>query len=450
MSKKINLIDQERDFGIHELFFSTTDISGKLTSWNKVFSRVSGYDEQELSGKPHSLVRHPDMPRGVFRLFWDMIQCGEQVGAYVKNLAVDGRYYWVYALAVPIDNGYLSVRLKPTSEFFGIVKDVYKELLAYEEEQLLSGMSKVDVSIKSKEVLLSKIKSLGFESYKSFMNKTLLSEIISRENIIKSSTNAHNNSNEDLLSNSKLSQEITNVSQIVNSLFSELSNSTDLSNVITGSFSGTFQHATKIKYNAINATIEASKLGSLGDTLFVLADYLERNCAKTLTELYTAKNTADSSLKSVDEILFTISAAKLQTECLHEFLKENSTQSSFMTVNREKLLLSCFVSRIKKMCADYTGIEQSFTSIFDTLEEIRMLFLSLKVAHVSAKAESSRIDNADRFGAIFDDVNKIIDESKNSIDGTLVNLNSYLSTIKLRYSSVEKLRSSAGSISQSF
>ena len=449
MTKNDSLIDQEREFSIDELFFSTTDKSGKLTSWNQVFSRVSGYSDLDLSGKPHSLVKHPDMPRGVFRLFWDMIQNNEQVGAYVKNLAVDGRYYWVYALAVPIDDGFLSVRLKPTSELFTIVKDVYKQISEEEQRLISDGISKAEVAIRSKEILLGKIKSLGFDSYKSFMSKTLLSEILSREQIIRTHKKVvGDDANASV--NSKLTQEIASLSGVVNSLLIELSNSVNLSNVITGSFSGTFHHATKIKYNAINATIEASKLGSLGDTLFVLADYLERICAKILSGLFIAQSSTDVSLKTIDEILFTISAAKLQTECLLEFLIENVAQNSCMTVNREKLLLSCFVSRIQKVCSEYVGIEHSFGRIFDTLEEIRMLFLSLKVAHVSAKAESSRIDNADRFGAIFDDVNGIIDESKNSIDTTLVNLSSYLSAIKLRYSSVEKLKASTANISVNF
>jgi len=81
----------EISFAIEELFYSRTDQSGIILSGNSVFQRVSIYGWNELSGRPHKIVRHPDMPRAVFFLLWDTIKKGQPVGAYVKNRAKDGR-----------------------------------------------------------------------------------------------------------------------------------------------------------------------------------------------------------------------------------------------------------------------------------------------------------------------------------------------------------------------
>ena len=96
---------QERAFGPHELFFSTTDRKGIIRSGNQVFVRVSGHPLETLLGAPHNIIRHPDMPRAVFQLLWSYLDQGKPFAGFVKNMAADGCYYWVMALVVPIDGG---------------------------------------------------------------------------------------------------------------------------------------------------------------------------------------------------------------------------------------------------------------------------------------------------------------------------------------------------------
>ena len=82
-----------------ELFFSRTDEKGIILSGNDIFVKVSGYRREELIQNPHNIVRHPDMPKAVFKLFWQTIQAQQPICAYVKNMAADGSYYWVFATA---------------------------------------------------------------------------------------------------------------------------------------------------------------------------------------------------------------------------------------------------------------------------------------------------------------------------------------------------------------
>ncbi|MCW0236682.1 MAG: PAS domain-containing protein [Ferrovibrio sp.] len=129
----------ERSFGEDEIIVSKTDTKGRILYANEVFCRVGQYAEHELVGQPHSILRHPDMPRCVFQLLWDTIASGREIFAYVKNMAKSGDYYWVFAHVTPsydkngkID-GYHSNRRKPTAAAVQQIAPVYQLLLAEEQ-----------------------------------------------------------------------------------------------------------------------------------------------------------------------------------------------------------------------------------------------------------------------------------------------------------------------------
>lgn len=438
MSTETKLVlNEEREFNFDELFFSTTDTYGKITSWNEVFARISGYEDAELLNKPHSLIRHPDMPRGVFQLLWDMIKNKEVVGAYVKNRAKDGRYYWVYALVLPIDQGYLSIRLKPSSEIFNVVKPFYAELLEYENELIASGRKKSEAAVLGKEKLLSGLAALGFEDYRAFMKATLPSEIFSRQEKIKVnpkiSEESRKNSSDMIRNQSR--EKIKLLENDLNQLFKDLTKSLDLANTIKSNFKETHSLASEIKRGALNATIEASRLGSCGETLFVLADYLGTNGTTTIKELVSAEQICEKSLSNVSDILFEVCAAKLQTEILSYFLEEFEDEDKehvVMEVDPLPVLSSCFKKGISEMTARYKGIEHAFASVLVVLEDIRLLFVSLKIAHVSAKAESSRIEDAARFGQVFDEVCSVVEHGRSVIDQTTTRLEGYIALLRTR------------------
>ena len=80
-----------------ELIVSRTDLNGIITYANETFAQISGYEIDELVGKPHNIVRHPDMPHSVFKTLWQTLRKGEMWRGYVKNLRKDNGFYWVYA-----------------------------------------------------------------------------------------------------------------------------------------------------------------------------------------------------------------------------------------------------------------------------------------------------------------------------------------------------------------
>jgi PAS domain S-box-containing protein len=138
MTKRPRPTANERTFAEDEVIVSKTDAKGRIVYANDVFCKVGLYEEDELLGKPHSIVRHPDMPRAVFRLLWDRIQAGEEIFAYVKNMAKSGDCYWVFAHVTPsfapdgAINGYHSNRRVPDRTAIGRIEPVYRELQAIE------------------------------------------------------------------------------------------------------------------------------------------------------------------------------------------------------------------------------------------------------------------------------------------------------------------------------
>ncbi|MCC6232376.1 MAG: PAS domain-containing protein [Verrucomicrobiales bacterium] len=136
---RIQPTGEEVGFQEDEIIVSKTDLRGVITYANDVFERVSGYEEAELLGQPHNLIRHPDMPACVFKLLWDTLKNGQEIFAYVVNLARDGRSYWVFAHVTPSYDlegnpvGYHSNRRVPYPDALPKVKALYAQLLAIEK-----------------------------------------------------------------------------------------------------------------------------------------------------------------------------------------------------------------------------------------------------------------------------------------------------------------------------
>ena len=118
---------------------SKTDTHGKITYCNEPFFKIVGASEQELLGKPHNIIRHPEMPRIIFKLLWGKIKNKEEIFAYIKNLSFDGGYYWVYAnITASVDAlgkvvGYYSIRRKANPKALAIIEPLYAKLLELEK-----------------------------------------------------------------------------------------------------------------------------------------------------------------------------------------------------------------------------------------------------------------------------------------------------------------------------
>lgn len=158
-------INKEISFDATEFIISKTDLKGKITYCNELFTEISGYKESQLLNAPHSILRHPDMPRSIFKLLWAHIQEEKEIFAYVKNLNKFGEYYWVLAFVTPSYDAdgkffeYFSVRRKPKSkEIINSVSDLYKTILSAERSGgVAAGEAKLN------EILLQK--GMSYEKF---------------------------------------------------------------------------------------------------------------------------------------------------------------------------------------------------------------------------------------------------------------------------------------------
>lgn len=144
------MANNELTFGEDDFIVSKTDLKGKITYGNALFLKMSGYDELELIGKPHNILRHEEMPAVVFKLLWERIKEGKEIFAYVKNKTKNGDYYWVFAHATPsfdlnrtITN-YHSVRRKPSKKAIEVIKPLYAALL---QKEKIGGMAASEAAL---------------------------------------------------------------------------------------------------------------------------------------------------------------------------------------------------------------------------------------------------------------------------------------------------------------
>lgn len=130
----------ERTFHEDEIIVSKTDLKGRITYANQVFLHIAGYTEKEVLGQPHNIIRHPDMPRCVFKLLWDTIEAKRETFAYVLNRGKNGDHYWVFAHVTPNFDahqnivGYHSMRRSPSPASVTAIKPIYRMLLDEESK----------------------------------------------------------------------------------------------------------------------------------------------------------------------------------------------------------------------------------------------------------------------------------------------------------------------------
>jgi PAS domain S-box-containing protein len=161
----------ERFFEAGELIVSKTDLTGRITYANDVFARISGYPVRSLLGQPHSIVRHPAMPRGVFALMWEALRAEAEFFGYVSNLTKSGDHYWVFAHITPSRDpqgrivGYHSNRRTPNRAALPSVVALYRELL---KEEARFGADR-RAAVEASKALLQRKLSGGGQRYDEFV-----------------------------------------------------------------------------------------------------------------------------------------------------------------------------------------------------------------------------------------------------------------------------------------
>lgn len=353
---KALVIDEDAPFSIDELFFARTDKRGAIQAGNSVFQRVSEYSWDQLSNAPHQITRHPDMPKAVFWLLWEKLKKGEPTGAFIKNRAQDGRHYWAFAIITPVDDGYLSVNLKPSGDLFETIKREYQTLLNTERDQNLSPED-------SGKLFLEHLNELGYRDYEAFQAAAIAQEITTR--------------NEQLGRRSDTS--IDHFNRLEKSSQSLIDRTAAIFKVYMGS-----------EYVPLNLRVQATQLGAIGAPMCIISNNYTSISSELQTNMEMFIEAGKQVTNSIDEGLFLMGASKIQKEAAQVFELEISKQE--VPHAQELALLNNQSSAYSvKAAIGLKDISIQINQFSHACMAMKRLTTSLEVTRIMGKIESASL-----------------------------------------------------------
>lgn len=393
--------NQAREFLADELFCSTTDLRGVIETGNDVFFRVAGYDEAEVVGQPHNLIRHPDMPRGAFKLVWQHLLAGKPVAAYVKNLARNGDYYWVLAMIAPIDGGFLSVRSKPCAPLFAAVQALYRDMRAAE-----LAAEPAAAMTASAQVLAQRLTTLGYADYDDFMARALLpQELAARKaqvGALAAKRDGSTCSTED-----PVQQAIARASAELQRTFGQLKTATvRLGPVLEGN--GRAVEASRavtrvaegIGLMAMNVSLRAVQLGETGLGTGVIAGFLGDGATQLRARVQELAARLQTLTVRLGEVVVESGWAELEYEMVLRAFDEaaaaraNGTASADSTRRRmlglSRLRVGVMGTR-RRMVAALGPFLQALPGIRALADSAHELIIALEAGQVGGRVESARL-----------------------------------------------------------
>jgi aerotaxis receptor len=396
------------------MFFSTTNAKGVIESGNSVFVRVSGFEPSEIIGEPHNLIRHPDMPRAVFRLLWQTITAGKPIVAYVKNMAKDGRFYWVAALVLPLREGFLSIRFKPSSPHLGTVEALYRQMREAEQahgdggEQGRAGMDAAE------RILAGALKARGFASYEEFMWTLMHDEMHSREQGLR-----EQGEDKHRLAPASTPMAVRlhaihgcgeRACGQIDRLYRRLDELAGFSRSLLEKSAFVTELTRDIRFVALSTSIKASKLGDAGNSLGIIASFLSESSARTAGDVQRLTARIRDITGELQAVSFQLSAARLQIEMMLIFcreLLEGRGDTGGLGHSRARMIgdLECAFIVTSARATELLGsLGQHLNELNFEAEDLRKTMLMLQVAQVCGMTETSRIHADLSLSAIFDEV----------------------------------------------
>ncbi len=431
----------ESSFERDEMFFSTTDLKGRILSGNQIFIRTSKYAKEEIINKPHNIIRHPDMPKVIFKLLWDYIQSGKPIVAYVKNMAKDGSYYWVLATVLPIydEEGnkvkYLSIRIKPETEYFKIAKKLYKKLKEIEE---------IDGVEASYRYLMEELKKLGFKDYDSFMKKVLDSELKLKEEILSSEFEQKSQFSEKMKSIYNIFVSFKEIQSIYREIYKFTEDFLKAGEFLKKHSESIFSLSDDIRLISLNSSVESYKLGSNGNSFFVLSTEMRKTAERSGKAVKNMEALIGKALESIENIVFSMGVSKLGIFMINKFLEEILCERcTDENINKQIIRDLCdnqtaIKSQLLNIYSISKSLNEDFKKILSYLSNIKYLIKRLNFLYLSGMVESAH-QTKTNFSIIFLQINDLVNCTKKTIDSLSSNLSSIYEGNRLVKKDIEEV-----------
>lgn len=379
-------------FGTADILVSRTDKRAIIQTANELFQTVSGYPWQKLHRAPHKIIRHQDMPKGVFWQFWNILQKDEPIGAFFKNKSADGGHYWVFAIATSIDDGYTSVRLKPQGKIFDSAVEMYDERLSSEKLEKCSPEE-------SAHLLVGQIQALGYRDYKAFMTKAAVEQIRLRDEELRHPKNT---------------------------VIAHMEKAVEAWDEVAAEIRKADFAFADFERLQVNMQIQASHLSGAGNALRVIAGNLStltKQVEALMAEFLRNGNELETTLL---DGLFHSCVKHVQNEVVSVFQHEEKEMEGV-----EKDLEVSVIQKQNERFEDHTmasleGItnqSESFRSLFGS---IKTLHSSVSVTRITAEIEIRQLQNSatSSLSGIIEELKAFLDTERDRlirmIDGTQV------------------------------
>ncbi len=429
VSQSTQTTEKESPFTIDEIIISTTDKKGIITSGNDVFIRVSGYTLDQLIGSPHNIIRHPKMPRSVFKLLWDTISQDKCISAYVINRNAKGLYYWVFANVIPIEDGYLSVRIKPTTKIIETVKSLYAVMLS-EEKKI--GMDQ------TLGIAVSALQKLGFESYEHFMCTALIAEMKERDENAKINKKfiKRSDTKDSFIEVMTLIKQKCNFANTeIIQLFNKINQYQNIRKDFNQSTSVIINTCNKLNNLSLNMSVTANKLGKEGVSLTTVALTFQKSAKEIIKLFEDFSNEASILGQKFFQLNLSLAYIKLQTEMLDFFTDEILDQNKTLIQNRVNYFNQCkvFIAIVQKQYKDITSkqndLTQDLARLYKKAVSLRSYMSNIELIRLGGKLEGARnVKSDESFAPYIKQLNDFIEKVDAPIH-LIISLSSELSEV---------------------
>ncbi|WP_111980104.1 methyl-accepting chemotaxis protein [Algibacillus agarilyticus] len=408
--KKFNktLINEEVNLKPNEELVSTTDTRGVITYANPAFCRVSGYTFEELVGKNHNMVRHPDVPPAAFADLWQKLKQGQAWRGAVKNRCKDGRYYWVDAFVTPIyENGnligYQSVRTLLAPDIKQRATQIYNQInqgktpQAWHRDQPLIKLGLVGVC----SIPLLWLSSHYF--FSSFL-LVLLPFIIYYEEIFLMGKQA-----------SQLKNDYDSVSRLVYS-------GTHLS-----SFADFKIKLLEGKVNTILGRVVDSchTLNTGADYLATAAQAAKQGVEKETHELHQVATAVEEMVATIDEVAHNTTNTSAKVKMSHENCQQATT-----SMNHTMDEVSRLAADVAKSAESASELAQEADKIGDIMKEIQGIADQTNLLALNAAIEAARAGEHGRgFSVVADEVRALSSRTHSATEQIQISIGEIQTTL---------------------
>lgn len=442
-----------------DLFFSTTNLKGIIQAGNSVFVRISGFTAADLMGSPHNMVRHPEMPRTVFKLLWDTIQARRPLSAYVKNISRDGKAYWVLANVFPVIVGtdlikYISVRTKPLSAVFAQVPALYDEVRAAELAAPAGDKGGMEAGAAAMQAGLAR---LGFPDYAAFMTHVLMEEsralmnaeqeafpvrVIRAEGVAAGIDEAYPLCHR---ASMRLSLVLRNLDVLRGAM-----ERIERLRAFTGDF------AYRVRLLSLNTVLTASAAGRDGATIGIIAQNILECSRDAEEQAGVLDELASSSRVPLEGSIDGVVLVKIQLLMVFKFLEETLQAGAGLDAaalaendSNQRDLLYVLIQRIEEVRSQAERVQGIFQRVLRTLESqstvVRKLMSSqnfgrLQTVHATAKRAALE--------TLFREIRACGEEARATVDDLVVEFHYMGGCFDEILDVVQRVRADAGTLAR--